>query len=63
MGRSLFLKIYVTLLAALAVVAVASAVFVRFGDDEMDRGWAARRDAFVTAMLPPMNTMSPAERS
>lgn len=52
MGSSLFLKVYVTLLAALAIVAVASAAFVRFGDDEMDRGWAARRDAFVAAMLP-----------
>jgi len=48
----LFLKVYATLLAALAVVAIASAAFVRFGDDEMDRGWAARREAFVAAMLP-----------
>ena len=32
--------------------AVASAAFVRFGDDEMDRGWASRRGAFVAAMLP-----------
>jgi two-component system OmpR family sensor kinase len=53
MRSSLFLKVYLTLLAALAVVAIASAAFVRLGDDEMDRGWAARRDAFVAAMLPP----------
>jgi signal transduction histidine kinase len=50
--NSLFLKIYVTLLGALAIVAVASAAFVRFGDDEMDRGWAARQQAFVAALLP-----------
>ena len=52
MRSSLFLKVYMTLLAALAVVAVASAAFVRFGDDEIDRGWTSRRDAFVAAMLP-----------
>jgi len=47
----LFFKVYATLLAALAIVAVASAAFVRFGDDEMNRGWAARREAFLAAML------------
>lgn len=49
---SLFLKIYVTLLASLAVVAVVSAVFVRLGQDEQDTGWRERRDHFVAAMLP-----------
>lgn len=50
---SLFLKIYVTLLASLAFVAVVSAVFVRLGQDEQDTGWRERRDHFVAAMLPP----------
>lgn len=50
---SLFLKIYMTLLASLAVVAVVSAVFVRLGQDEQDTGWRERRDHFVAAMLPP----------
>lgn len=51
--NSLFLKIYMTLLASLAVVAVLSAVFVRLGQDEQDTGWRERRDHFVAAMLPP----------
>ncbi|HHZ08962.1 MAG TPA: two-component sensor histidine kinase, partial [Rhizobiales bacterium] len=53
MRSSLFLKIYLTLLASLAVVAVVSAVFVRLGQDEQDTGWRERRDHFVAAMLPP----------
>jgi signal transduction histidine kinase len=52
LGSSLFLKIYVTLLASLAVVAVVSALFVRLGQDEQDTGWRERRDHFVAAMLP-----------
>ncbi|EXL02669.1 sensor histidine kinase [Aquamicrobium defluvii] len=52
MRNSLFVKVYLTLLASLVVVALASAVFVRFSHDEEDRGWAARRDAFLAAMLP-----------
>jgi len=52
MRNSLFLKIYLTLLASLVVVAVASATFVRFSRNEEDRGWMARRDAFLAAMLP-----------
>jgi signal transduction histidine kinase len=50
--NSLFFKIYVTLLAALAVVAIASGVFVRLGQDREDRGWQGRLDTFLTAMLP-----------
>ena len=50
---SLFLKIYATLLASLAVVAVVSALFVRLGQDEQATGWRERRDHFVAAMLPP----------
>jgi signal transduction histidine kinase len=53
MRNRLFLKVYLTLLASLVVVALASAVFLRLSHDEEDRGWGARRDAFVEAMLPP----------
>ena len=53
MRSSLFLKVYATLLATLAVVAIASFMFVRMGQDEQDRGWASRRDHFLAAMLPP----------
>ncbi len=52
MRNSLFLKVYLTLLASLVVVALASAVFVRLSQDDEDRGWGARRDAFLAAMLP-----------
>lgn len=48
---SLFLKVYLTLLASLALVALASGVFMHFGQDE-DEGWGARRERFVAAMLP-----------
>ncbi len=50
--NSLFLKVYLTLIASLVVVALASAAFLRLSHDEEDRGWGARRDAFVAAMLP-----------
>ena len=49
---SLFVKIYVTLLACLAAVAIMSAVFVRVGQDEEDRSWQSRLDAFLSATLP-----------
>jgi signal transduction histidine kinase len=49
---SLFFKIYLTLLVSLAVVAVVSGLFVRFGQDEEDRSWQGRFDTFVTAMVP-----------
>ena len=52
MRNSLFVKVYLTLLASLVVVALASAVFIRLSHDEQDRGWGARRDAFIAAMLP-----------
>ena len=52
MRSRLFLKVYATLLMTLAVVAVASFMFVRMGQDEQDRGWASRRDHFLAAMLP-----------
>lgn len=48
---SLFLKVYLTLLASLALVAVASGVFMHVGQDE-EEGWGARRERFVAAMLP-----------
>lgn len=50
--NSLFLKVYLTLLASLAVVAFTSAFFVRLGQDELDRGWGGRRDKFIATMLP-----------
>lgn len=52
MRGSLFFKIYVTLLASLAVVAIVGAVVVRIGLDERDTGWRAQRDLFVAAILP-----------
>lgn len=56
---SLFLKIYATLLASLAVVALASAAFWWMGQNREDEGWRGRRDRFIAAMLPP--TENPAE--
>ena len=50
---SLFAKVYLTVIAALVAVAVASAIFVRLGDREMNRGWEGRRDAFLAAFIPP----------
>ncbi|PSM19113.1 ATP-binding protein [Nitratireductor sp. StC3] len=52
MRGSLFLKMYLTLLASLAVVALVGAVVVRIGLDERDTGWRAQRDLFVAAILP-----------
>jgi signal transduction histidine kinase len=52
MRSSLFVKIYLTVLASLAVVAIASAVFVRIGQEREHAGWSGRRDAFIEAMLP-----------
>lgn len=52
MRGSLFLKIYLTLLASLVVVALAAATLVWLSRGEDDRGWMARRDAFIAAMLP-----------
>lgn len=50
--RRLYVKIYLTLLGSLALVAVATAVLFHLGQDEEDRGWSGRRDAFIAAMLP-----------
>lgn len=51
MRSSLFLKIYLTLLASLVVVALAAATLVWLSRGEDDRGWMARRDAFIAAMF------------
>ncbi len=51
--NSLFLKIYATLLVALAIVAVASAAFWWIGQSREEEGWRGRRDRFIAAMLPP----------
>ncbi|MEO3388331.1 HAMP domain-containing sensor histidine kinase [Mesorhizobium sp. CAU 1741] len=52
MRRNLFLKIYLTLLASLVAVALAGAIVVHLSNDEEDRSWHARRDAFLADMLP-----------
>jgi signal transduction histidine kinase len=52
MRSRLFLKISLTLLASLVIVAVGSALLVRIGQDDEDRGWAGRRDRFIADMLP-----------
>lgn len=57
--NSLFLKIYATLLAALAIVAFASAAFWWVGQSREEEGWRGRRDRFIAAMLPPAD--GPAE--
>jgi len=50
--NSLFLRVYLALLASLAAVAIASAIFVWLGQDEQEMGWHSRRDALVAAMIP-----------
>jgi signal transduction histidine kinase len=51
--RSLFAKIYVTLIASLALVAIASGIFFHFTRNYEESGWHGRRQAFAEAMLPP----------
>ncbi|MCA1370853.1 HAMP domain-containing protein [Bradyrhizobium sp. BRP14] len=53
MRSRLFLKIYLTLLASLAAVAVASAAFVWLGQGEEESGWQSQRARFVAALIPP----------
>ncbi|WP_331371359.1 sensor histidine kinase [Sinorhizobium chiapasense] len=53
MRSRLFLKIYLTLLASLAAVAVASAAFVWLGQGEEESSWESQRARFVTALIPP----------
>ena len=53
MRSRLFLKIYLTLLASLAAVAVASAAFVWLGQGEEESGWESQRARFVAALIPP----------
>ncbi|CCE97529.1 putative sensor protein [Sinorhizobium fredii HH103] len=52
MRSRLFLKIYLTLLASLAAVAVASAGFVWLGQGEEDLSWQSQRARFVAALIP-----------
>ncbi len=52
MRASLFLKVYLTLLASLLAVALAAAAIFWLSRGEEDRGWTARRDAFLAAILP-----------
>ncbi len=55
MMRSLFVKIYLTVLASLAVVAVASGLFFHAMQDRDQRGFGERRDRFISALIPPAN--------
>lgn len=50
--NSLFVKVYLTLLASLAAVAMASALFVWLGQDDEESGWHVRRDRLVAAVIP-----------
>ncbi|MGO4831904.1 two-component sensor histidine kinase, partial [Rhizobiaceae sp. 2RAB30] len=50
--RTLFLKIYLTLIASLALVAISSALFVYFNSGEAETSWRERRERVVAAMLP-----------
>ncbi|WP_159587833.1 sensor histidine kinase [Chelativorans xinjiangense] len=53
MRSRLFVKIYLTLLASLAAVAVASAVFWWHGRGEEESSWQSQRARFVAALIPP----------
>jgi two-component system OmpR family sensor kinase len=53
MRSRLFLKIYLTLLASLAAVAIASAAFVWLGQGEDESSWQSQRARFVAALIPP----------
>ncbi len=52
MRMSLFLKIYLTIVASLAVVAVTIALGVHLGDRRDETSWGERRDRFILAMFP-----------
>jgi signal transduction histidine kinase len=52
MRSRLFIKIYLTVVAGLIAVALASGVYWRVASDREQTGWAARRDQFIAAMLP-----------
>jgi signal transduction histidine kinase len=52
MRSRLFIKIYLTVVAGLVAVALASGVYWRVASDREQTGWAARRDQFIAAMLP-----------
>ncbi|WP_202334563.1 sensor histidine kinase [Mesorhizobium sp. L-8-3] len=52
MRRTLFLKIYLTLIASLALVAASSALFVHFNSGETETSWRERRERVVAALLP-----------
>ncbi|MGE0502976.1 MAG: ATP-binding protein [Rhizobiaceae bacterium] len=52
MRSRLFLKVYLTLMACLAAVALATGVYWRIVSDREETGWMTRRDTFLAAMLP-----------
>ena len=61
MRSRLFLKVYLTLLASLVAVSVATGLFWRITTDREESGWMARRDRFLIAMLPASDTKTGAQ--
>lgn len=53
MRSRLFIKIYLTVVAGIVAVAMASGMFWRLASDRDEMGWAAQRDRFIAAMMPP----------
>lgn len=51
-GRSLFAKIYLTVLACLAAVAIVSGAYWGRAVDDQRMNWRERRDLFIEQMLP-----------
>lgn len=49
---SLFVRLYLTLLGSILIVAAASALAMWAARDNDDRGWRGRQEAFAAAMLP-----------
>jgi len=62
MTRSLFWKIYLTLLAALLMVTIAMGFFVRLAFDDEAANWRERRADLVMSLVPADATMSDMHR-
>lgn len=63
MRSRLFVKIYLTVVAGLIAVALASGAFWWLASGREETGWAARRDRFVAAMLPPGDDAAATQKS
>jgi signal transduction histidine kinase len=61
MRSRLFFKVYLTLLASLVAVALATGFFWRITHDREENGWTARRDGFLMAMLPASDVRAQAQ--